>query len=176
ESYGMEFMFRKKEGRLTGWVAYTLSWSKRHFDELNQGKTFYARFDRRHYLSTVLMYDLNDYLTFSAIWEFTTGSRFTAQNGQYLMPNASFTGVETIPIYTDRNAVQMAPSHRLDLNLIIKGTKKRKFDGEWHVGVYNFYNRATPYRINLELTELGYRYTQVGLFGLIPSIAYNFKF
>mgnify|MGYP000754531750 FL=1 len=109
EAYGMEFMFRRKFGRIKGWVSYTLSWSKRNFPGLNNGQTYYAKYDRRHYLSTVLMMDLSTRLSFSAVWEYTTGARFTAQNGQYFMPNSSFTGIETIPIYTDRNDVVMAP-------------------------------------------------------------------
>lgn len=176
ESYGLEFMFRRKAGRITGWVAYTLAWAKRNFPGLNNGNTYFAKYDRRHTLSTVLMAELSERITFSSVWEYATGARFTAQNGQYLMPNSSFTGIETIPIYTDRNAVVMAPSHRLDINLILKGKQTRKFKGEWHLGVYNFYNRATPYRVDLEWTQFGYRYVQPGLFGLIPSVAYNFKF
>lgn len=176
EAYGMEMMFRRKFGRLTGWVAYTLSWSKRNFPGLNNSQTYFAKFDRRHYLSTVMMFDMSERVTFSAVWEYTTGARFTGQNGQYFMPNSSFTGVETIPIYTDRNDVQMAASHRLDLNVIVKSFSNKRFKGEWHFGVYNFYNRATPYRVNVEFTPYGYRYVQPGLFGLIPSVAFNFKF
>ncbi|MFY0673030.1 MAG: carboxypeptidase-like regulatory domain-containing protein [Bacteroidia bacterium] len=176
EAYGLEFMFRRKAGRITGWISYTLSWSKRNFPELNGGETFFAKYDRRHYLSAVLMYELSDRLTFSSVWEYTTGARFTAQNGQYFMPNSSFTGIETIPIYTKRNAVVMAPSHRLDINLILKSRVGERFTGEWHFGVYNFYNRATPFRVNIQQTQFGLRYVQPGLFGLIPSIAYNFKF
>ncbi|MBI1183323.1 TonB-dependent receptor plug domain-containing protein [bacterium] len=176
ESYGLEFMFRRKAGRVTGWVAYTLSWAKRNFPDLNGGQTYYAKYDRRHYLSTVLMYELSERITFSSVWEYTTGARFTAQNGQYFMPNSSFTGIEIIPVYTARNAVVMAPSHRLDINIIIKSRQGKSFNGEWHFGIYNFYNRATPFRVNIQQTQFGMRYTQPGLFGLIPSIAYNFKF
>lgn len=176
EAYGMEFMFRRKFGRLTGWVAYTLSWSKRNFPGLNSGNTYFAKYDRRHYLSTVLMLEMSERVTFSAIWEYTTGARFTGQNGQYFMPNSSFTGIETIPIYTDRNDVVMASSHRMDINVIVKSFTSKKFKGEWHFGVYNFYNRATPFRVNIEFTPYGYRYVQPGLFGLIPSVAFNFKF
>ncbi|MGB0430422.1 MAG: TonB-dependent receptor [Bacteroidia bacterium] len=176
EAYGFEFMLRRKQGKVTGWLAYTLSWSKRNFENLNQGNTYYAKYDRRHNLSAVFMYNMSTRLSFSAVWEYATGARFTAQNGQYFMPNSSFTGIETIPVYTARNAVVMSPSHRLDINLIFKANKGAKFSGEWHVGVYNFYNRATPYRVNVEFTQYGYRYVQPGLFGFIPSIAYNFKF
>ena len=95
-----------------------------------------------------------------------------------MMPNATLTGVDVIPIFTERNAVQMSPSHRLDLNFTRYGKKDKKFQSEWSFGCYNLYNYAQPYRVNIVPTDngLGYKYQQPGLFGFIPSIAYNFKF
>ena len=83
-----------------------------------------------------------------------------------------------IPIYTDRNGVQMSPSHRLDLNMTLHGNKKKKFWSEVSFGCYNTYNRAQPYRVNIVPQEggLGYKYEQPGLFGFIPSVAYSFQF
>lgn len=174
---GLEFLIKRDEGKLTGWVGYTLSWARRNFDELNNGETFWAKYDRRHYLTLVANYEFTERFAFAAVWEYTSGARFTAQIGQYVVPNSSLTNIDIIPVYTDRNAVRMSPSHRLDLNFIIRSKRSRRFKGEWHLGGYNVYNRATPYRINVELMEDGsYRYTQPGLFGFIPSIAYNFKF
>jgi hypothetical protein len=92
------------------------------------------------------------------------------------MPNPNMTEIEIIPIYTDRNAVEMSPSHRLDINLTLRPKKKHKVNGEWSFGCYNLYNRAQPYRVNIEFGENGYKYIQPGIFGFIPSIAYNFKF
>ncbi|MCR9155540.1 MAG: TonB-dependent receptor [Bacteroidetes bacterium] len=174
---GLELLVKRDAGRLTGWIGYTLSWARRDFDELNEGRSFWAKYDRRHYLSLVANYEFTKRFAFSAIWEYTTGARFTAQIGQYIVPNPSLTDIDIIPVYTDRNAVQMSPSHRLDLNFIIRGNRDKRFKSEWHLGGYNVYNRATPYRINVELMEDGsYQYSQPGLFGFIPSIAYNFKF
>jgi hypothetical protein len=115
------------------------------------------------------------------VWVFNTGSRFTAQVGQYLVPNATYTGVDVIPIYTERNAVSMSPSHRLDVNFVLKPRpeKKKRFKSEWHFGCYNLYHRASPYRINVVANTdgtVGYHYEQPGLFGFIPSVAYNFSF
>jgi hypothetical protein len=78
-----------------------------------------------------------------------------------------------VPIYTDRNAVEMAPSHRLDLNITLKSKKERKFKSEWSFGCYNLYNRAQPYRVEVVPNDsgTGYKYVQPGLFGFIPSIA-----
>lgn len=177
-SYGAEFLLRKERGKLTGWISYTLSKASRQFDELNKGKIFPAKYDRRHNISIVLSYELSKRWMFSAVWVYQSGSRFTAQIGQYLMPNATMTNVEIIPIYTDRNAVEMAPSHRLDLNFTLKPKRQRKFNGEWSFGCYNLYNRAQPYSVRVVPNDdgTGYKYEQPGLFGFIPSIAYNFNF
>lgn len=181
DSWGFEFLAQKQEGRINGWISYTLSWATRQFDELNGGKEFWAKYDRRHNISVVLNYQLSKRWDFSAVWVYSSGSRFTAQVGQYLVPNATYTGVDVIPIYTERNAVSMSPSHRLDVNFVLKPRpeKKKRFKSEWHFGCYNLYNRATPYRINIVANtdgSVGYHYEQPGLFGFIPSIAYNFTF
>ncbi|RLD42446.1 MAG: hypothetical protein DRI86_11640 [Bacteroidetes bacterium] len=178
KAYGAEFLLRKERGRLNGWVSYTLSKTTRYFDELNKGKVFPAKYDRRHNISIVLNYEISKRWLFSAVWVYQTGSRFTAQIGQYLMPNSSMTGVDIVPIYTDRNAVEMAPSHRLDINFTLLPKKKGKFNGELSFGAYNIYNRAQPYRVNIVANNngIGYKYQQPGLFGFIPSVAYNFNF
>ncbi len=176
-SQGIELLVKKDVGKLTGWVGYTLSWAQRNFDELNNGETFWAKYDRRHYLTLVGNYEFNKRIACSAIWEFASGARFTAQTGQYILSSSGEPELDLIPVYTERNAVQMSPSHRLDLNLIIRSKPGKKFQSEWHIGGYNVYNRATPYRIEVERLEDGStRYTQPGLFGFIPSIGYNFKF
>lgn len=181
ESYGFEFLVQRSSGRLNGWVSYTLSWATRQFEHLNDGKVFWAKYDRRHSINVVTNYNLSKRWDVSAVWVYASGSRFTAQIGQYLVPNATFTGVELIPIYSERNAISMSPSHRLDINFILKPrpNKAKRFKSEWHFGCYNFYNRATPFRIQIRPNEdgtVGYHYEQPGLFGFIPSIAYNFTF
>lgn len=177
KAYGVEFLAKKDEGNLNGWVGYTLSWSKRQFDGLNGGKEFWARFDRRHDISVVANFNLSKRSTISAVWVFSNGSRFTPIIGQYLVPNAALTGVEIIPLYTERNAISLNSSHRLDVNWVIRNKKERRFKYEWHLGGYNVYNRATPFTTRIVPTENGgYKYEQPGLFGFIPSIAFNFSF
>ncbi len=176
-SSGAEFLFKKEEGKLTGWLGYTLSWTKRKFDELNNGEAFWAKYDRRHYFTAVILYDFAPRVSFSAIFDLSTGARFTPIIGQYFQPNAGLTNIEIINIYAKRNSYQMATSHRLDVNFVFKSKKDKKFAWEWHVGAYNLYNRATPFGIQIELDENGkLKYTQPGLFGFIPSFAFNFKF
>lgn len=177
-SYGAEILLRKQSGIFNGWVSYTLSRSVRDFNELNKGATFPAKYDRRHNFSLVVNIEASKRWIFSAVWVYQSGSRFTAQIGQYFMPNSTMTGVEVVPIYTSRNAVELSPSHRLDVNVTFKSKPHKRFKGEWSLGAYNYYNRAQPYRVNIVPNKdgIGYHYQQPGLFGFIPSIAYNFSF
>ncbi len=176
DSYGVEFLLRKKYGSFTGWLSYSLSKTSRNFDELNEGNTYPSKFDRRHVATLVSMVELNDRVSFSAVWTYQSGAWFTPQTGQFLMPNASLTQVELIPIYGDRNSTQLGGTHRMDINFILKPRGKRRFGGEWHIGAYNFYNRAAPFRVDIENNGVTYEYVQQGLFGFIPSVAYNFNF
>ena len=178
ESYGLEFLVKRDAGRWNGWVGYTLSWSTREFDELNDGKWFWAKYDRRHSLSVVQNFKLSNRWHLGAVWVYSSGSRFTPQTGVYAMPNASLTGIDWIPVYAKRNSVSMSASHRMDINFVWKSKQTQKFKGEWHFGAYNVYHRATPWRIEVaQDEETGeYKYVQPGLFGFIPSIAYNFEF
>jgi hypothetical protein len=176
KSWGLEFLAKKDEGKLNGWISYTLSYANRSFDGLNNGNTFWAKYDRRHNFNIVANYDISKKWSISAVWVYSSGARFTPLIGQYVMPDASLTTVEIIPIYAAKNSVSMSASHRMDINFVRKSIKDKRFKSEWHFGAYNVYNQATPYRIEVSLTENGYEYTQPGLFGFIPSIAYNFKF
>lgn len=175
-SYGAEFLVRKRTGRLNGWIAYTLSKSTRTFTELNDGNTFPARFDRRHDISLVGTLDLTERVAFSWVWVYTSGANFTAQTGQYIAPGATTNEVIIVPIYSERNAVRLSPTHRLDFNFTVKSKPKKRFRSEWHFSIYNFYNRAAPYRIDVNFNGRAFQYVQPGIFGFLPSVSYNFNF
>jgi hypothetical protein len=179
-AYGSEWLLRKDAGKLRGWLSYTLSWTNRQFDELNNGKTFKARYDRRHNVSIVTNYDIAERWRLSAVWEFLSGARFTPIIGYYGVPNSAATGVDLIPVFPERNSVQLADAHRLDLSITFKGKQRsnKNWYGEWQFSIYNAYNRATPVAINIVYNEEtdSYSYEQPGLIGLLPSISYNFKF
>lgn len=176
-AYGTEILVKKEAGRLTGWISYTLSWSQRQFAELNHGEWFYARYDRRHNAAVVANYLLGKRFSFSAVWEFISGSRFTPVIGQYVVPAPSLGGFNLVPVYAATNSVKLSDTHRLDVGLKYRPKPRRHFQGEWFVGVYNVYNRASPIGIFVEPNGDGsYRYEQPGLFGLLPFISYGFKF
>ena len=177
KAYGVEFLLRKNSGKLTGWISYTLSWSHRQFDEINSGHWFPSRYDRRHNGAIVAQYAFNKRLAISMVWEFISGSRFTPVIGQYVLLAPTLTGADLIPVYSGINEVRLASSHRLDVGLKYKSKPDRKFQWQWFIGVYNVYNRANPVGINIEQDEVSgtLRYTQPGLFGLIPFLNYGFK-
>ena len=180
KAYGLELFLQRSSGRLTGWVGYTLSYATRQFNSLNKGAEYYAKYDRRHDISLVGSYDISKRWSFSAVWVYATGTRFTPVVGNYFMPNASLSSVDILPIYTDKNAIKLPASHRLDLNFVLHSKPKKhwkNWKSEWHFGCYNFYNRAQPYRVEIVSTSTGgYKYQAVGLFGFIPSVAFNFSF
>jgi hypothetical protein len=115
--------------------------------------------------------------SFSGVFEFISGSRFTPIIGRYVIPSPTLAGVNLIPVYAPTNSVKLADTHRLDLGIKYRSKPGKRFQSEWFAGVYNVYNRATPYGISIEYDGNGsYRYEQPGLFGLLPFVSYGFKF
>jgi hypothetical protein len=177
-AYGLEILMRKEAGKLTGWISYSLSWSRRHFDEINNGAWFPSRYDRRHNGAIVTRYALGKRWAASLVWEFVSGARFTPIVGQYVLLAPTLTGVDLIPIFSDINEVKLADTHRLDVGIKFTSKPGKRFQWHWFAGVYNVYNRATPVGMIIEQNETdgSLRYLQPGLFGLLPFISYGFIF
>jgi hypothetical protein len=174
-SYGTELFINKTAGKFTGWVGYTLSFAHRRFDSLNNGKEYYARYDRRHDFSFVGMYDISDRWSLSTTTVYATGSPFTGQTSQYVTPSPGLTGFETLFAYTSRNAMRMSASFRTDADLQYKFGIGRHVKAEAHVSVYNVFNRTQPGQVQRvwdDATET-YKYQQKGLFGTITAVSLN---
>jgi len=175
-SYGAELFFKKKFGKVNGWVGYTLSWTKRQFDELNNGEVFFAKYDRRHDVSIVFTYDISKRLTLGATWVYASGNAITLPVSRYVIQG------QIVSEYGDRNWYRMDAYHRMDLSLTLKGKETKKFKSSWNFSVYNVYNRQNPYFIyfanegDVSAGTLNVQAKQVSLFGIIPSIAWNFSF
>lgn len=187
-SYGTELLVQKKVGKLTGWIGYTLSFTQWQFDELNFGKAFWARHDRRHDISVVAIYKIrkmtNDKngVTLSGTWVYGTGNAITLPIAEFNAPvhnpgsigtGSSFTQVSQ---YTGRNQFRMAAYHRMDVGIQL--TRKMKhWIRTWEISIYNIYNRYNPYFYFISSDIAGNRsLKQVTLFPLIPSISWNIKF
>lgn len=178
-AYGGEIFLSKTKGKFTGWIGYSLSWAHRKFADLNHGNAYYAKFDRRHDLSIVGGYEFTKRFSISAVFVYSSGQRFTPVVGNYLVPNSSYTSIDVLPIYGAKNSYSFPSTSRFDINMIFKTKEKRKYlkyEGEWHLGAYNLFNRAQPTRVEVVATDTGYKYQAKGLFGFIPFVAYNFKF
>nr|WP_068888433.1 TonB-dependent receptor [Pedobacter panaciterrae] len=172
-AYGLELYGKKTKGKLTGWLSYTLSKTERQFDEINKGKYFNAKQDRTHDLALVAMYTLSRRWTVSANYIYSTGNAVTYPAGKYNI------GGLTTYYYTDRNANRMPYTSRLDLGATLKGKETKKFRTSWTFSVYNALNRKNPYSIQFRDKENDPTRTeavQTSLFGIIPSVTYNFKF
>ena len=191
ESYGLEFFVQKKKGRLSGWVGYTLSWSKRQFDELNFGKEYPFKYDRRHDISIVASYKLSDRINFSATWVYGTGNAITVANSLYngfyysSISDFSYSYRYESRYYRDRNNFRMRAYHRMDVGIeFIK--QKKNYRRIWTIGAYNVYNRKNPFFIfdeqdrtydsNGVLVSSDKKLKQASLFPIIPSISYRFEF
>lgn len=178
KSYGVELCARKNSGRLTGWIGYTLSWSKTRIDGINDGQWYDASNDRRHDINIVGMYKLNNRWTINAAWVFNSGQAFTAPSGKYQVID------NWIYYYAERNGYRAPDYHRLDVSAVLKcgkrkeGRGKRRVESEWVFGIYNLYNRYNPFLINFEDSDNGARTKakQYSLFGIVPSVAFNIQF
>jgi len=186
-AYGVELLLKKRRGKFTGWVSYTLSRSERLFDEVNEGTWYSSKQDRIHDVSIVGMYNFTDRLTASATWVYYTGNAVTFPSGKYELDG------QIVNLYTERNGYRMPDYHRLDLGLTLYNKKfktitdpdsgeekqiPKRFESSWNFSVYNAYARENAYSISFqENEETGKTEAiQLALFKVIPSITYNFKF
>lgn len=174
-SYGLELMLSKTSGKLTGWLGYSLSYANRQFDSLNGGKKYFARYDRRHDLSLVLMYDISKSWSIGLTNTYATGTPFTGQTGQYIVPSPGFTGFEAMSAYTGRNELRMSASFRTDADIQYKFNITKRIKADAHLSIYNIFNRTQPYAVQRVWDESKetYKYQQKGLFGTITAASLN---
>lgn len=175
KTYGIELLATRTAGRFTGWLGYTLSYARRYFDSLNNGQPFYARHDRRHDISFVGLMDISKHWSASTTVVYSTGSPFTGQTGQYVIPAPGFSGFDAMPVYTTRNAMRLSASFRVDASLQYKFTIGNKLKGDLQLSVYNILNRTQPSNVERVWDEhkKEYKYRQTGLFGTITAGAIN---
>jgi hypothetical protein len=175
-SYGAELLLRKLRGKLTGWIGYTLSRTDRQFHEINEGKIYPAKYDRRHDVNVVATYELSKKWTFSGTFVFATGNAMTLPEYKYIIEGNVITG------YGPTNAFRMPAYHRLDLSATYTAKKTDKYESSWNFSVFNVYNRANPFYIYFEITGNVYNYNleitprQISLFPILPSVSWSFKF
>ena len=179
---GAEFFVKKSRGRFTGFIGYTLAFTRRQFDDLNGGKPFWAKYDRRHDVTISLSYDiLPNKLRASALWVFQSGNTMTVPLGYYLYMGSVVTE------FSDRNEYRVNPYHRLDISVDWTIKKTSKFETGLNFSIYNVYNRQNPFLVFFETTvttddgdltsfSMQNHAYQMSLFPIIPSVMWTFKF
>jgi len=190
-AYGVELFLKKATGKFTGWIGYTWAKTERKFPDINGGDIYPAKYDRRHDLSVVGMYKINDSWTLSGSFIYATGNTLTLPTSWYVQDqNLLFN-------YGQRNSTRMAPYHRLDLSATwydkAYKTKldpatgkeiqvKKRLRNNIAISVYNVYNRANPFFLyvdndgNFLNGDFKLTVKQVSLFPIIPSVTWNFEF
>lgn len=173
EGYGSELLIQKKEGKVTGWIGYTLSWAYRQFDEISWGRKFPYKYDNRHDLNIAFTHQWNERMDFSMVWAFTSGNAVSLPTERYESDDPYS---EDVIYYEGRNNFRMRDYHRLDLS--VSFSKKRKWgERKWSFGLYNAYNRKNPFFMYFGGSESGTgKLWEVTLFPIIPSFSYSYKF
>ncbi|MEM9990244.1 MAG: TonB-dependent receptor, partial [Bacteroidota bacterium] len=197
EAYGLEFFLQKKKGKTTGWIAYTLSWNWRQFDEINGGRRYPFRYDRRHDLSVVVSHDFSERISASLAWIYGTGNAFTLPNYRYQYDapgmfevtdfegnTVSRTFAREVEVTGQKNTFRMSNYHRLDASIDFK-KQKRKYERRWTIGAYNIYNHINPYFVTVaqdrnlvdgEAVANGRSLREIGILPIIPTVSYGIKF
>jgi len=173
-AYGLELMVRKQEGKLSGWVSYTLARTERRIPEIDPD-WYPTKYDKTHDISVVASYQLNEQWSFGGAWVYSTGAAVTLPTGRF-----EYQGV-IVPVYSTRNGERMPSFHRLDLSATwdFKQKEGKKWDGELVFSVYNAYMRKNAFQINFREDPDNAGQTiaeKTYLFGIVPAITYNFKF
>ena len=177
-AYGAEFYVKKNTGKLNGWVSYTLSRSERRIDGLSNSHWYAAKYDRRHMLSVVGIYNVTKRLSLSANFAYNTGVATTAPNARFEIDGM------TVPYNTtgNRNAFRVPAYHRLDVAATLQGKRNslHRWQGEWVFSVYNAYAHRNAFTVYFRQNETNPQQTEavrLAILGtVLPSVTYNFKF
>lgn len=172
-AYGVEFFLKKKHGKFTGWIGYTLSRTEKQIEGINENKWYVAKQDRTHDISIVAIYELTKRWTVSATWVYNTGNAVTFPSGKYEVAG------NVVFYYTERNGYRMPANHRLDIGATLKLKERKRFSSELAFSIYNVYARENAYTITFQEDPNDPSKTQAlqtSLFRIVPSISYNFKF
>lgn len=175
-SYGAEILFEKKAGKTTGWIGYTLSWSQRKFENLNSGRIFPYKYDRRHDISVAITHRFNERVDVGLVWVYGTGNAVSLPTERFRPASDFGYFYGDVGYIESRNNYRMPAYHRLDIGVNLH-KKTRYGQSTWSFGLYNAYSRQNPFYLYFSTDRSGQTHlTQVSLFPIIPSVTWNFKF
>ncbi len=191
-AYGAEFLLRKRTGKLTGWVSYTLSRSERKVvgdgtpqRSINKGDWYLSNYDKIHDISVVATYQINSKWDLGAVFVFQSGRPYTPPEGKFIIEDIP------VPIYSTRNKYRIPSYHRLDFsaNYSPERNPDKRFYSSWSFGIYNVYSRRNAYSIyfrpetsdpdipDAQANPLNTQAVRLSIFGtIIPSVTWNFEF
>jgi len=172
-SYGAEFFLKRKYGKLTGWIGYTLSKTELQIPGINNGSWYPATQDITNAIDVVAIYELNEKWSFSATFIFNTGYPVTFPSGKYSVDG------NILYYYTSRNGYRMPAYNRMDIGATYKCKKHKHYQADWSFSIFNVYDRWNAYTITFQQNPNNPQETQAlltSLFGIIPSVSYDFKF
>lgn len=173
---GAEVFLQRRTGRLTGWIGYTLGWTRRTFPELNQGRCFPPKYDRRHDLSVVATYRLKDW-SFGANLVYATGQAFTPAAARYTLrsPAIAMFPREDFVLPADRNSARLLPYHRVDLNVTHR-LELLGSEAEVYLQIFNVYSRRNEWFVQYNTEDPETEPEVVKMLPIIPTWGINFRF
>lgn len=182
-AYDIEFNMKKNRGDITGLINYKFSYFKRKI--FTNSKVQYS--DNRQwypskatYLNHNLFinsnYKLNNFVTLSANFSLSSGDQTNTPTGQDLFNNLVIPNIQTeyhslVP--------PLSCFHHLDISVKINPMqqKYKKWKDELVFSIYNIYNNRKVTFIFFEQEKSNKNISnQLSIYGIIPSISYNFKF
>ena len=172
-TYGVEWKLRKNFGKLTGWISYNLAWSYRQFDQINKGNPYLANNDRRHDISVVGIYNLNNRWNFSAVFVYATGNRLNLPVSWFIVDG------KAVFEYGKYNAFVMPAYHRLDIAANYKLNPWYGIKSDLNFSIYNIYNRANPFQLYFTTNsteKFNFKLKMSYLLPVIPSVSWTFHF
>jgi hypothetical protein len=175
-AYGADFYFEKNIGNLAGWLSYSLGWTKRKFPELNYGKSFYPKYDRRHYINLIMTYKLSNCWKVNFSWTYGTGQALTQPASHYklILPDRSV----HLVIGEDRNISRLPDYHRMDIGVKYNRHINKKWLHQWafYFQIFNLYNRRNVWFRNIDAQEKPPEKLEIRMLPIIPTFGFEFYF
>ncbi len=171
---GVEVFLQQRTGALTGWIGYTLGWTRRTFPELNRGRAFPPKYDRRHDLSFVISYNLGKWRLGSNL-VYATGQAFTPAAARYSLREPTTGMVQDYVLSAERNSARLLPYHRLD------ASASREFglwglDVEFYLQIFNIYSRRNEWFVLFDTTNPETEPEVFKQLPIVPTLGFNFSF